>query len=403
MTDLILRGGRVIDPSRSLDAIADVAVTAGRVEAVGPALPASPGTDILECRGLVVTPGLIDLHAHVMAGLGDFCVDPDRVGVDMGVPVVVDGGTSGVATFEISRRAVIDHPATRTRVLAFMDPNQLYLATKDFICHRLLIANDLKNLDEPSLAQSLARNDDVLVGLKVRACHVGDPTVSPFLDAAQRVAGHRPVMVHLGRFPHTPVMSPRALLTAMRPGDIITHAFRGGGGMLDGDGKAIPEFRDAVDRGVVLDMGHSGTDFRFREARRLFDQGFVADTASTDLNVFNINGPVFSLAENLTKLLALGLSVPDTLARATTNMARAIGRLSELGSIEVGRSADISVLRVRTDGPFPVSDGHETIDAPQAIEPVGCIRAGDWIASRPVATFASHGRTWTDGPDDSDW
>src|SRR5262249_8663069 len=158
----------------------------------------------------------------------------------------------------------------------------------------------------------------------------------------------------------------------LRPGDIITHAYRGAGGMVDATGKAVPEFRDAVDRGVVLDVGHSGTDFRFREARRLFDQGYLPDTISTDLNIFNLDGPVFSLSENMTKMLALGLEPNDVIAMATRNVARAIGRLDELGSLTVGCTAEVSVLRFRTDGPFPVSDGHETIDAPMAVEPVGC-------------------------------
>jgi dihydroorotase len=403
-TELVLHGGRVIDPASATDRIADVLVLDGRIAAIGDGLAAAhPNATVVECAGLAVTPGFIDLHVHVMAGLGDFCVEADEVGVEMGVPIVVDGGTSGVATFDISRRAVIDHPATVTKVLAFLDPNQLYLATKDFICHKLEIANDLRNLDVESLLASMERNAEVVIGLKARACHVGDDTYSPFLDAAQHAAGAKPVMVHLGRFPFTPVITPAALLRALRSGDIITHAFRGAGGMLDSTGKAIPEFRDAVDRGVVLDVGHSGTDFRFREARRLFDQGYLPDTISTDLNVFNIGGPVFSLAENMTKMLALGLEVTDVVAMASTNAARAIGRLDEFGSLAVGRSAEISVVRVRDDGPFPVSDGHETVTSPLAIEPVGCVRAGRWIPSRTLPTFATVGRTWGSHSEAEDW
>jgi dihydroorotase len=249
----------------------------------------------------------------------------------------------------------------------------------------------------------MERHADVVVGCKARACHTGDPTHSPFLAAAQRAAGVKPVMVHLGRFPHTPVVTPRALLGALRPGDIITHAFRGAGGMLGSDGKAVPEFRDAVDRGVVLDMGHSGTDFRFREARRLMDQGYRPETASTDLNAFNIDGPVFSYLENLTKLFALGLELRDVVAVASTNAARVIGRADVLGSLAVGRPAEISVLALHTDGPYPVSDGHEVVDAPAALAPVGCVRAGAWIPATPPPTFAAAGRTWTDAPEGTDW
>ncbi len=401
---LLLSGGRVIDPSTHFDALADVLVVDGRIAAVGQGLAAlHPDVPVQDCTGLVVAPGFIDIHAHVMPGLGDFCVEADDVGVSMGVPVVIDGGTSGVATFDISRRAVIDHPHTKTKVLAFVDPNQLYLATKDFICHKLLIANDLKNLDVDSLLSCMERNADVIVGLKVRACHVGDPERSPFLEGAQAASGGKPVMVHLGRFPHTPMITPAALLRTLRPGDIITHAFRGAGGMLDQAGKAIPEFRDAVDRGVVLDVGHSGTDFRFREARRLFEQGYQPDTISTDLNLFSINGPVFSMAETMTKMLGLGIDLVDVIAMASTNGARAIGRLDEYGSLAVGRGAEVSVVRLRTDGPFPVSDGHETIESPTAVVPVGCVRGGEWIEAKPLSTFATVGKTWGPAPDDSDW
>lgn len=402
--ELILRGGRVIDPLTERDQTADVLCVDGRIAAIGADLPAShPTAEVVDVTGHLVTPGLIDLHVHVFPGLGDFCVGADQVGVDMGVPVLVDGGTSGVATFDISRRAVIDHPSTRTRVLAFMDPNQLYLATKDFICHKLEIANDERNIDEASLAASVERNADVLVGLKVRSCWSTDPDRSPFLDAAMRTAPHLPIMVHLGRFPHTPVISTAALLRTLRPGDIITHAYRGAGGMLDMGGKAIPEFRDAIDRGVILDVGHSGTDFRFREARRLFEQGYRPDTISTDLNVFNIDGPVFSLAENMSKMLALGIELTSVVAMATSNVARAIGKLDELGSLAVGRAAEISVLRI-VDGPVPLSDGHETIVADRGFAPVGCVRAGRWIPAGPVASLETTGKTFTGDEDPSaDW
>jgi dihydroorotase len=386
-----LRGGRVVDPSSGRDGVADVLILDGRIDAVGPELRAPAGSEIVDLSGKLVTPALVDLHAHVMVGLGDFCVEPDSIGVEVGVPVVVDGGTSGVATFEVCRRAVIDHPLVRTRVLAFIDPNQLYLATADFICHKLEIANDLRNLDEDALGVALERHADVVVGLKVRACHVGDPAYSPFLAAAQRAAGPRPVMVHLGRFPHTPTITPVALLDALRPGDILTHAFRGAGGMVGFGGAVLPELREALDRGVILDMGHSATDFRFGEARRLMDQGCFPRTASTDLNRFNIDGPVFSYLENLTKLLALGMSLSEVIAVATTNAATAIGRADELGSLIPGRPAELSVLELSDTGPVPVSDGLETLYAPNAVVPVGCVRAGSWVAATPPRTFASAG------------
>ncbi|MDQ1383617.1 MAG: dihydroorotase, partial [Actinomycetota bacterium] len=221
---------------------------------------------------------------------------------------------------------------------------------------------------------------DVVIGLKVRACFTDDPHRSPFVEAAKRAAGDKPVMVHLGRFPHTPTISTVDLLQTLRGGDVITHAFRGASGVLSADGKATPEFREAVDRGLRLDVGHSGTDFRFATARQLFDQGFLPTTISTDLNVFNVDHPVVSLAQTMTKMWALGVSLPDVIAMTTCNPARVIHRESELGTLEPGRTANVSVLRV-DEGEFDLSDGYETISVTQRLAPVGCVRAGGWIAA----------------------
>jgi len=152
------------------------------------------------------------------------------------VPTVIDAGTSGAATFGLARKW-IDDPTVRTQVLALVDPCQIYFATKDFICHKLEIANDLRNLTVELTAEIMEANADVIVGMKVRACSVDDPNVSPFLDAAKQVAGPMPIMVHLGRFPFTPTIPTSVLLRALRPGDVITHAFRGASGVLGADGK----------------------------------------------------------------------------------------------------------------------------------------------------------------------
>ena len=378
----------MIDPASGFDGVADVLVVDGRIAAVGDVGADHPDAEVVDCRGLVVTPGLIDLHAHVFPGLGDFCVPPDRAGVQTAVPVVVDGGTSGVATFGLAR-AWLEASAPATRVLAFIDPNQLYLATGDFIAHKLHIADDERNLDLDSTAAALEAHADVVVGMKVRATHTGDDTHSPFLSGAQAVADGRPVMVHLGRFPHTPTITNEALLTTLRSGDIITHAFRAGGGQLSPvDGSVTPEFVDAVERGVRLDVGHSATDFRFRTARRLFEAGYFPDSISTDLNIYNVDGPVGSLAETMSKIWALGVALPDVVAMATVGPATSIHRSDELGSLAVGRPAEVSVLAV-VEGPTPLSDGHETIVAERRLAAVGCVRAGTWLpAAVPSAAAA---------------
>lgn len=379
MTELVLTGGRVLDPGSGFDGPADVLVDGGAIVAVGPGLAAEHlDAEVVDCSGLLVTPGLIDLHAHVFLGLGDFCVAPDRAGVDHAVPVVVDGGTSGVATFGLAQRW-LEASAPKTKVLSWMDPNQLYLATGDFICHKLRIADDLRNLDLESTAVAIEEHADVVIGFKVRATHVGDETHSPFLEGAQQLAGDRlPVMVHLGRFPHTPSITNEALLRTLRPGDVITHAFRAGGGQLaPGTGTVTPEFADAVAKGVRLDVGHSATDFRYRTARRLFDAGYLPDSISTDLNAFNADAPVGSLPETMSKIWALGVDLDDVVAMATSGPATSIRRDGELGSLAAGRPAEISVLRIE-EGEFVLSDGHEQILAERRLVGVGCVRGGRW-------------------------
>lgn len=381
----IISGGRVIDPASGLDGPADVVVEGDRIAAVGPAAGAAhPDAEVIDATGMVVTPGLIDMHAHVVPGLGDFCLHPDQVGVDSGVTTVVDGGTSGVATFGLARRW-FDDPEVRTRVLAFMDPCQIYFATKDFICHKLEIANDVRNLDQASTAAAMDDNADLVIGLKVRACHTGDPDSSPFLDAAMAVAGERPVMVHLGRFPHTPTIATTVLLETLRGGDVITHGFRGASGVLGSDGKVTTAFAEAMDRGVRLDVGHSGTDFRFTAARTLFGQGYLPTTISTDLNIFNVDHPVVSLPETMSKIWALDVPLADVVAMATSNPARVVRRDDQIGSLAVGREADVTVLRIE-EGDVRLSDGFEELATDRRLVPVGCLRAGAWIEAKGAAT-----------------
>ncbi len=380
--DLCLRGGRVIDPERGIDEVTDVLIGGGKILAVGSAtehlgvqeLPSE--VQIVDVTGLVVTPGLIDLHAHVYPGLGNFCVGPDEAGVERGVPIVVDGGTSGTATIRLARDW-LEALQPKTRVLSFVDPCVLYLATHDFICHKLEIANDLRNLDLDAAAAALELPD--VVGFKVRVCHAGDPAESPFLEGAKSVAGDRPIMVHLGRFPHTPSITPPVLLDSLRAGDIITHAYRGASGVFpSGTDEVIPEFREAYERGVLLDVGHSATDFRFADARRLYEHGFKVTSASTDLNIFNIDRVVVSLPETLSKMLVLGFSLQETIAMGTCNTAAAIRHSHELGNLDVGRSAEVSVMRLE-EGECHLSDGYETVVGDRRLVPVGCVRAGEWI------------------------
>jgi dihydroorotase len=374
----VIRNGRVIDPASGFDGRADILIRDGRIAAVAPGARVDCEGPAIDASGCLVTPGLIDIHTHCYPGLGDFCLPADMVGVQSGVPIIVDAGTAGATILGLARRAVIDHPETKTKVLAFMDPCQIYLANKDFVCHWLNIAADERNLDPEVTLEALKANRDIIVGFKVRATYTTDPAVSPFLEAAKRIAPELPIMVHLGSFPHTPVIDPQRLLAALRQGDIITHAFRGGGGQLDAAGDPGAEFLAAVERGVLLDVGHSGGDFHFPTARRLMERGFMPNTVSTDINVFNVDGPVYSMSLTMTKIWALGASLTDVIRMNTVNAAAAIGRSAEYGTLGVGRAAEVSVLRIE-EGDIDLSDGHNHLQTGRRLRAIGCMRAGRWF------------------------
>ena len=376
----LIQSGQIIDPASQTNKVADIAVRDGRIIDIGDALAERyPGETKINAANKIVCPGLIDLHVHVMTGFGDFCLAPDFVGVDSGVTTVVDAGTSSASLFEMARKGVIEHPDVKTRVLALMDPCKIYIATSDFICHKLRIADDENNLDIALTKAVVEEHRDKIVGFKVRAVSTekSGPERSPFLEAALSIDENLPVMVHFGGFPHTPVIPALNVLNSLRGGDIITHAFRAGSGVLDENNMPRPDYIAAYERGVVMDVGHSSGDFHLATAKHLIDLGYKPTTISTDLNAFNFNGPVFTLTETMSKIWNLGLSLDDIISMVTIQPAKAIHREDELGVLQIGREADITMLSVE-EGEFEFSDGFESMLAPKRLVAEGCWRAGVW-------------------------
>lgn len=376
----IISNGHVIDPANQRNEVADIALQGAQILDVGTGLDKCyPNATKIDASGKIICPGMIDLHVHVMTGFGDFCMPPDFVGIESGVTTVVDAGTSSTSLFGMARKGVIDQPDVKTRVLALMDPCKIYIATSDFICHKLHIADDENNLDLDLTKSVIEEHRDAIVGFKVRAVSTesSGPDRSPFLEAALSVSEDLPVMVHFGGFPHTPVIPALNVLNSLRRGDIITHAFRAGSGILDQDNQPRPEYVEAYERGVVMDIGHSVGDFHIGTARHLISLGYKPTTISTDLNAFNYEGPVFTLVETMSKLWNLGLSLDDVISMVTSKPAQTIHRESSLGALSPNREADISMLSIE-EGSFEFSDGFETMSAPKRLVAEGCWRAGEW-------------------------
>jgi dihydroorotase len=373
MYDLLLKGGTVVDPSVGLHGIHDIAVQGGAIAHIAPTIPREEASRVLEVAGKIVTPGLIDLHAHVFEGFTSNGVHPDLGGVYAGVTTLVDAGSSGCATFAGFPRHII--PQCKTEIIPFLHICQTGLATNPDI-----IAESSINLE------STLRVADQYKGL---ICGIKARMVSPALEIfglemprlARRAARESGIklMVHIGdttqRYDPTVI---RSLLPLLDDGDILTHYFTANaGGVLDANGHLVPEARDAAARGVWLDTAHGQRNFSFDVGRRVIEQGLLPHCISTDLTVPGRLNTVHSMTEMMTRFLGLGFTLEQVVTMCTANPARAIGMAHRLGSLAVARQADISVLDIEA-GDWVVYDVlGDSLRVRQAVTPVMTVKRGE--------------------------
>ncbi|MGW5019049.1 amidohydrolase/deacetylase family metallohydrolase [Streptomyces cacaoi] len=338
MDELVLTGGRLADPERGTIEPGDLAVRDGRIARTGP-----PGTlrgrETLDATGLLVTPGLIDLHTHVYPGRTGLGVPADSVGVDQGVTTVADAGSCGSDDWADFRRTVVG--AARTRVRSWLN-----ISRHGLVQGHSELAGGPRDIDLDTADALLRREGAVVRGLKVRMSRsvLGDSGLAPLRTATRLAARHGlPVMVHVGNEP--PALAD--VLGLLGAGDVVTHAFHGKPGGLFGDGfEPLPAVWDALERGVLLDVGHGSSSFAFRTAERALAAGVRPHTAGTDLHRRNADGPVHSLTDTLGKLLALGMPLLEVLACATSRPARALQEDGRLGSLRPGAVADLTLLHL---------------------------------------------------------
>ena len=373
LKNFILKGGRLIDSASGLDGQQDIHVRDGVVAAIGAHLKAEDAT-VVDVEDCIVTPGLIDVHLHLMNGLGAFGVDPDIFGVGSGVTTVVDAGSAGHSLLTVFRNYVTKN--AKTRVLNYVNLSTLGGVTGPGYS----ILADPRLIDEDKIEKAVEANRDIIVGIKIMATGgaLGAEGLKP-LARARKLGDNLkiPLLVHIGESwtKDTAPVHVGDVLKYLRAGDIVTHMFTvHPGGLLDPNGKIWPQVRDAKESGVLMDVGHGLHNLNFDVARKVLDQELFPDGVSTDGHRGNRAGPVYDLPTTMAKLMALGFSLNQVVEMATVNAARLLGRSAELGFIRVGSPADISILRVDEREWKAVDSQKGTIQARQALVPVYAIR-----------------------------
>jgi dihydroorotase len=350
MLDLILKGGRIIDSANGRDEVADIGFGNGRVAAVGSDLPLR-GTEIVDARGLIVVPGLIDLHTHVYWGGTSLGVDAALIAQRSGTTTFVDAGSAGPGNFPGFRRHVIE--PSPLRILPYLNvsfPGIFAFSAAVMVGE----AADLRLIDPRECVRVINANRDLIVGVKVRVGRGAGGTsgVAP-LDMAIEVAEEvgLPVMAHLDH----PPPSRLEVLSRLRRGDVITHCFRPfPNAPVMADGQIREEVLEARRRGVVFDIGHGGGSFGFRTAERMLDAGFLPDVISSDVHALSVNGPAFDQLVTMSKFLALGVELGAVIRASTAAPAAALGR-GDLGHLGVGAVGDATILEL-VEGEFDYRD-----------------------------------------------
>lgn len=370
--DLLLQGGHVIDPANSIDGVMDVAVTGNKIARVAPHIASSQARKTVDLKGFYVTPGLVDLHTHVyLRGRGSTLL-PDDTSLIAGTTTVVDAGVAGWRNFDDFKATIIDK--SKTRVLAFL--NILGRGMSDDRRDE----NDVADMDPAAAAAKVNQYPDLIVGIK--HAHFTLPGFAGLKRAVEagRLTG-KPVMVDNTILTNMQRTTREKLLDIMRPGDIHTHVYNDMHlELLDrSTGKLQPYMVEARRRGVLFDMGHGGAGFLWPAAARAMRQGFPPDTIGTDLHPNSIMLPQVNVPNCISKLMAIGMTLPDAILRATANPARAIKRFPELGTLGEGRGADIAVFELQSGVFALVDSAQKKLMATKKLECVLTIRDGQVV------------------------
>ncbi len=377
--DLLIKGGDVIDPSQKLRGVRDIGIRNGVIELVQADIPAERALKVLDAKGRLVAPGLIDLHAHTFPYGSGIGIPADELVPYQGTTTAVSAGDAGANNFAGYRRFIV--ASTRTRLYAFVHIANMGLAG--------FPVAELYNIDfaqiEPA-ARTVAENADIALGIKVRmsenviAQHGLEP-LKRAIKAVEMSGTGGKIMCHIGGVESPLLMS--QILDLLRPKDILTHCYSGApnlAGKLTNivqDGKLLPAALEAKKRGVHFDIGHGGGSFDYTVAEAAIAQGVPPDSISSDMHVYSGNSPGMPfLTWVMSKFLNMGFSLDEVITMTTANPARAINRIPKLGTLQVGAPGDVTLLDV-VDGPVEFVDTRNNKRTGKVhIKPVQTVAAG---------------------------
>jgi len=369
--DLLIQGGEVLDPSRQLRGRYDLGILWGRIVQVAPEIPRPTARHVIDARGKLVTPGLVDLHTHVYPLGSALGLPADELAPYTATTTYVSAGDAGANNFGAFKHYMM--AASRSRMFAFIHISRMGLA--GFPVGETL---NIDYADVDAAAKCVAENSDVVLGVKVRISRnvVGDNGLDPLrraIRAAETSATGARVMCHIGDAPG----NLSTLLDMLRPGDVLTHSYSGAGNNIVQNGKLLPAALEAKQRGVTIDVGHGGGSFDYTVAEPAIEQGLTPDTISSDIHALSGNSPGMPyLPWVMSKFLNLGLSLQQVVALATSAPAGVIDRIDKLGTLEVGAPADVSVLELVEEPVEFVDTKNNTRPGTHWLKPLHVVRAG---------------------------
>jgi dihydroorotase len=377
--DLLLRNANVLDPSQGLSGKRDIGIRYGVIEAIEANIAAERGVRVMDAGGKLVTPGLIDLHAHTYAFGSAIGIPADELTAHQCTTTVVSAGDAGANNLAGFRRFVV--PGSRTRQFAFVHIAVAGLAG--------LPVPELYNIDYAQVdvaARAVAENADIVLGVKVRmsenviARHGLEPLKRAIL-ACERSGVPAKVMCHIGGVADRALMS--QILDLLRPGDVLTHCYSGAPNIAGDatnivqDGKLLPAALAAKRRGVIFDVGHGGGSFDYTIAEAAIAQGCPPDTISSDIHVFSGNTPGMPyLPWVMSKFIGMGFPLDQVVGMATAAPARVIGRVPKLGTLQIGAPADLSIMEIVEGAVSFVDTRNNRRDGKMHLRPAGTVVGG---------------------------